>query len=109
MPLPSNLASLIAVVAADPLRLSHITGLEIGRTLIKDGATWSVSIPGEETKAGRLHLAILPDWSAPCIDHYVHAYRPMFRNADVTTRLWLSRNGRPLDYSSIYRLVCDRT
>jgi hypothetical protein len=51
---------IIALFAADP-RLANITGLEIGRTLIKDGATWSLNIPGEETKAGRLHFAILPD------------------------------------------------
>ena len=33
----------------------------------------------------------------------------MFRNAEATSRLWLSRNGRPLDDSSLYRLVCKRT
>jgi integrase len=100
---------IIALLAPDPLRLTNITGLEIGRTLIKDGATWSFNIPAEETKAGRLHLAILPDWSVPCIDRYIEHYRPSFRNADATNALWLSRNGQPLDYNSIYRLVCNRT
>jgi integrase len=100
---------IIALLAADPLRLANITGLEIGRTLVKDGATWSFNIPAEETKAGRLHLAILPGWSTPCIDRYIEHYRPLFRNADATSQLWLSRNGRPLDYNSIYRLVCKRT
>jgi integrase/recombinase XerD len=100
---------IIALLAADPLRLANSTGLEIDRTLIKDGATWSFNIPAEETKAGRLHLAILPDWSAPCIDRYVEHYRPLFRNADATNRLWLSRNGRPLAYGSLYHLVCKRT
>jgi integrase len=100
---------IIALLAADPLRSANITFLEIGRTLIKDGTTWSVNIPAEETKAGRLHLAILPDWSAPCIDRYVHRYRPLFRNAETTGRLWLSRNGRPLHDSSLYHLVCKRT
>jgi len=100
---------IIALLAADPLRLANGTGLEIGRTLIKDGATWSFNIPAEETKAGRLHIAILPDWSAPCIDRYIERYRPLFRNADATSRLWLSRNGRPLDDDSLYHLVCKRT
>jgi integrase len=100
---------IIALLAADPLRSANITALEIGVTLIKDGATWSLDIPAEETKAGRLHVAVLPDWSAPCIDRYVHHYRPFFRNAETTSRLWLSRNGRPLDDSSLYRLVCKRT
>ena len=54
---------IIALFAADPLRLANITALEIGRTLIKDGTTWSVEIPAEETKERRLHLAVLPDWA----------------------------------------------
>jgi integrase/recombinase XerD len=100
---------IIALLAADPLRLANGTGLEIGRTLIKDGATWSINIPAEETKSGRGHIAILPDWSAACIDRYVRDYRPLFRNADATSALWLSRNGRPLDDDSLYNLVCKRT
>jgi len=100
---------IIALLAADPLRLANITALEIGRTLIKDGATWSLNISAEETKAGRLHLAILPDWSAPCIDRYVQHYRPFFRNAESTSRLWLDRAGGPLSEDSLYKLVCKRT
>ena len=50
----------IALLSADPLRLANITALEIARTLVKDGATWSVEIPAEETKERRLHLAVLP-------------------------------------------------
>jgi integrase len=100
---------IIALLAADPLRLANSAGLEMGRTLIKDGETWSFNIPAEETKAGRLHLAILPDWSSACIDRYIDLYRPLFRNADTTNRLWLSRNGRPLGYDSLYNLVCRRT
>ena len=68
---------IIALRAADPLRLDNIAALEIGRTLIKDGATWSFEIPAEETKERRLHLAVLPDWSAPCIDRYIEFYRPL--------------------------------
>ena len=100
---------IIALLSTDPLRSANITALEIGRTLIKDGMTWSLNIPAEETKAGRPHLAVLPDWSAPCIDHYVEHYRPLFGNAEATSRLWLSRRGRPLDDSSLYRAVCKRT
>jgi integrase/recombinase XerD len=70
---------IIALFAADPLRLANIAALEIGRTLIKDGTTWSFEIPAEETKERRLHLAILPDWCSPRLDRYVHHYRPLFR------------------------------
>jgi len=81
---------ILALLSTDPLRRANITTLEIGRTLIKDGTTWSVDIPAEETKNHRPHLAVLPDWAAPCIDRYVSDYRPLFRNAEATSRLWLS-------------------
>jgi len=100
---------IIALLAADPLRLANITALEIGRTLMRDGTTWSLNIPAEETKARRLHLAVLPDWSAPRIDRYVQHYRPSFRNFESTSRLWLSQGGRPLGEDGLYKLVCRRT
>jgi integrase/recombinase XerD len=100
---------IIALLAADPLRLDNITTLEIGRTLIKDGATWSFDIPAEQTKERRLHLAILPDWSSRYIDRYIEAYRPCFRNAGSTMRLWLGKGGRPLGTDGLYYLVCKQT
>jgi integrase len=100
---------ILALLSTDPLRSANITTLEIGRTLVKDGTTWSIDIPVEETKNRRPHLAVLPDWAAPCLDRYVNDYRPLFRNAATTSRLWLSRNGRPLDDSSLYSVVRRRT
>ena len=100
---------IIALLTANPLRRANITTLEIGKTLVKDGTTWSIEIPAEETKERRLHLAVLPDWSVPCIDRYVHYYRPLLRNAETTSRLWLGRSGRPLSEAGLYRLVCERT
>lgn len=100
---------IIALLATDPLRCGNFTDLELGKTLIQDGTTWSLDIPAEETKTGRAHLAILPDWIGPHIDCYVEHYRPLFRNSEPTSQLWLSRNGRPLDSSSFYRAVCKRT
>jgi len=100
---------IIALLSTDPIRSANITDLELGRTLIKDGMTWSLSIPAEETKNRRQHLAVLPDWSVDCIDRYIDRYRPIFRNAETTNRLWLSRNGRPLDASSLYHTTCKRT
>jgi integrase len=100
---------IIALLAADPLRLANITALEIGRTIIKDGTTWSFNIPAEETKAGRLHLAVLPDWSAPLIDRYVQHYRLFFPEAGSNNRFWLNQAGQPLGGNGLYYLVCKRT
>ena len=99
----------IALIAADPLRLDNITALEIGRTLNKDGSTWSFDIPAEDTKERRQHLAVLPDWCSTCIDRYIEFYRPCFRNAGSTLKLWLGQGGRPLGKDGLYRLMCKRT
>jgi len=101
---------IIALLAADPLRLRNITALEIDRTLRKDGSSWSFDIPTDETKTRHQHPAILPDWSAPYIDRYVEHYRYLLlRHVESTNRLWLNQLGRPLSASSLYRRIYKRT
>ena len=100
---------IIALLAADPLRVANSTAQEIGRTIIKDGATWSIQIPPEETKGRRLHLAILPDWSARCIDRYLQHYRTFLLKAESANRLWLTQEGQPLTADGLYSLVCKHT
>lgn len=100
---------MIALLATDPVRRANVTGLEIDRSLVKDGSTWSIDLPATETKARRPHLALLPDWLGARIDRYLDHYRARFRNSAKTRRLWLSRRGRPLDDSSVYQIVTSRT
>ncbi len=100
---------IIALLATDPLRCDNFTALELGKTLVQDGTTWSLDIPAEETKTGRAHLAILPDWICPHIDRYVEHYRPLFRNNEPSSQLWLNRYGRPLEAGGLARAVCRRT
>jgi integrase len=100
---------IIALLAADPLRRANIADLEIGKTLVKDGTTWSLEIPAEATKERRLHLVLLPDWCTPRIDRYVERYRPLFPKAEITRRLWLGRCGQALSGHGLYNLVCRRT
>jgi len=99
---------IIALGAADPLRSAN-TALEIGQTLVKDGATWSIDIPGEEMKNRRPHLAVLPDWATPCIDRYVDHYWPLLGGDEAVGRLWLGANGQPLNGDALYRMICKRT
>ena len=75
---------IIALLAADPLRSANITALEIGRTLIKDGTTWSLDIPAEETKE-RSPAPRRPCPIGACLASIamLHHYRPLFRNAEI--------------------------
>jgi len=99
---------IIALGATDPLRIGN-TGFEIGQTLVKDGATWSIDIPAEEMKNRRPHLAVLPDWATPCIDRYVDDYWPLLGGNEAAGRLWLGPDGQPLDGDALYRMICKRT
>jgi integrase/recombinase XerD len=100
---------IIALLATDPVRCGNFTSLELGKTLIQDVTTWSLDIPARETKNRRDHLAILPDWICPHIDRYVEHFRPLFRNSEPTSQLWLNRYGQPLDAGGLARAVCRRT
>ena len=99
---------IIALLSTDPLRSAN-TALEIGQTLVKDGATWSIDIPAEEMKNRRPHLAVLPDWATPCLDRYVDHYWPLLGGNEAAGRLWLGPDGQPLDGDALYRMICKRT
>src|SRR5680860_1328316 len=107
--LDQSLANLKGSVGAAERVGSANTALEIGQTLVKDGATWSIDIPGEEMKNRRPHLAVLPDWATPCIDRYVDHYWPLLGGDEAVGRLWLGANGQPLNGDALYRMICKRT
>lgn len=100
---------MIALLATDPLRLKNIRILEIGRTILKDGETWSLALSPKNTKNKREHIAVLPDWIGPYIDSYIEAYRPYFPNADKSDALWMSRQGNQLSEISFERVTEKRT
>ncbi len=100
---------IIALRSADPLRNANITGLELGRTLIKAGTTWSIDLPAEEMKNRRPHLAVLPDWATPCIDRYIDHYWPTLGGGEDGRRLWLGSDGQPMNDQALYRMICTRT
>lgn len=100
---------IIALLATDPLRLNNIRHLQIGRTIVKDGATWSIVICPDDMKNRNAHIALLPDWITPHIDRHVEAYRPLFPNADRCVAVWMSRQGNPLSESGFARVTINRT
>ncbi len=100
---------MISLLATDPLRLKNITQLEIGRTILRDATRWSLDVPACEMKSRRPHMAALPDWITSHIDRYIEAYRPLFPKADETHHLWASKQGCPLSYGSLARIITDRT
>ena len=100
---------MIALLAACPIRRGNFTALEIGRTLVRTHSGWTITIPGAEVKTGRAIEMPCPDLLTKPIDRYLANFRPRFRNADQTRRLWLSRNGRPLSDSGVFQVIVDRT
>ena len=92
---------MLAMLAARPLRLKNFTNLLIGKHLLREGATWLLVIPGEETKTKQpLEHALRP--TSFHIQVYLEKVRPSFRSARGGQSLWLTFEGTPLDAHSIY-------
>jgi hypothetical protein len=67
----------IALLAARPLRLRNLVGLELDRTLTRRGEGWWIDIPAQETKTRVPIEAPWPDRVAPSLECYLHEHRPV--------------------------------
>jgi integrase len=100
---------MLAFLAALPLRMRNFVGLEIGRTLIRSGGTWTVSLPAAEAKnRGATEHHVLPAIGER-IDRFIADYRIAFSGSNEHARLWPSRRGGPLSYSAVYQVITRRT
>ena len=90
---------MLAMLAARPLRLKNFTNLLIGKHLLREGATWLLVIPGEETKTKQPLEHALPAHLNPYLQVYLEKVRPSFGSARGGQSLWLTFEGTPLDDS----------
>jgi len=100
---------MISLLAATVLRMSNFMDLELGRTLVRRGATWLIAIPGPESKTGRPIEMSVPEVLATRLNAFLATYRPLFRGADAHRHIWPSRNARPLSESGVYSIITKRT
>lgn len=107
----------IGLLAARPtLRLRNLAGLNLGRTLIRQGRRWWIEIPEGETKNNDPIEAPWPDELLPHLEKHLAVYRPAIirlRTSSVpliSGGLWLSvGRAQPLSKHTLYFTVVART
>ena len=109
---------IIAFLSCRPLRRRNITGLRLGKHLVRVDGGWRIRIPGTETKTHRPIDEPMPDVLIPYMQRYLTHFRPKL--VPLTARPWAddgalflsSRNGRSLSgvamHLGIERLIANR-
>lgn len=106
---------IIALLALAPLRLRNFAALELGRTLIRRGEIWWISVPGEETKTGRPYHRPFPERLVAALSEYLDRIRPeLARRRGYWARpigqtLWVSAHGSPMGEAAVYQQIMLRT
>jgi integrase/recombinase XerD len=104
---------MIALLASRPLRLRNLTGLTLGRTLVRRGEVWWIQIPAAETKTKVPIELPWPEVLAPQLEIYLAHYRSAIvalRGTGVASdALWLSLYGPPMTDNAIYIRIVART
>jgi site-specific recombinase XerD len=99
---------IIALLASRPLRLENFVGLELGRTLVKNGSQWWITIPSSETKNRKAIETPFPDALLGALGLYLSVWRPMLEECtgywkrDTGSALWLSSQGSPMGRQALY-------
>jgi integrase len=89
-----------------PVRLTNITGIEIGTHLRQVGREWRLYFEGEETKNYDPLAFVVPSAIVPHLAHYIETIRPGFgRIATESNRLWLAIKNAPLAEITLYQRI----
>ena len=79
---------MIALLAFIPLRRKNLAALEIGRHLVREGDSWFIIIPREETKTRTPIEFPVPELLEPYLATYLDIVRPrMLRRSDLRCAL----------------------
>jgi len=105
---------MIALLASRPLRLRNLTGLILGRTLIRRGEVWWIQIPAAETKTKTPIELPWPEMLAPQLEIYLVHHRSAIvalrgTGSTASDALWLSMYGPPMNDNAIYIRIVART
>lgn len=100
---------MVALLAARPLRLKNFTNLELGRTLVRNGRAWLITIPGEEVKNGQpLEYAIIESL-VPYLESYLTKARPQIMGSSRSNFLWTAWKKPAVSKREIYHCVVAKT
>jgi site-specific recombinase XerD len=103
---------MIAALASRQLRRRNLTGLVLGRTMIRRGKGWWIQIPASQSKTKVLIEEPWPDELVPHLESYLANYRASIaalHGSRAGDALWLSMYGPPMTADAIYRSIVART
>ena len=106
---------IIALLAARPLRLRNLAGLELERTLARRGGTWWIAVPPEETKTGQIIELPWPDVLIAPLSTYLNEHRRVLCKMrgrwarSIGQAVWVSTHGSPMGQAAIYEAIIGRT
>ena len=100
---------IIALLALIPLRRRTLSGLRIGKQLIKSGDRWFLDIPAENVKSKRPLDYLISQELSERIDVYVNQIRSQTAGSDTHDYLWACSRGGPMRGRGIYGAVRRRT
>ena len=108
----------IAFLAARPLRLKNMLGLEISVNFLSAASGYAVDLTGAETKTHAPLAFPVPVRLVPFIRRYLETYRPLLAvgphgvaagDTEQANALWLTRSGRRLPGDSFATMISNRT
>jgi integrase/recombinase XerD len=100
---------MIALLAFVPLRRKNLAALAINHHLIREGESWFITVPPEETKTSTAIEFAVPELLTPYLSTYLDTARPrMLRRPDCVA-LWVSPKGGALSYSAIWDIISRHT
>ena len=106
---------IIALLAARPIRVRNLAGIEIGRHLVTRGDEYWLEFPAEEVKNRRPLEFPLPGELVGALKRYMARHRLILvaqakSPANQTSSiLWLSRLGTPITTHRMWWNICKRT
>jgi len=106
---------MIASLASRALRLRNLTGLILGRTLVRRSDGWWIQIPAVETKTKDPIEMPWPEMLTSHLKTYLRDHRAgivalrSFGSGASCDALWLSMHGSPMTDNAIYIGIVART
>jgi integrase/recombinase XerD len=106
---------MIALLAARPLRLRNLAGLDLDRTLVSRGSQWWIEFSPSETKTEELIELPWPEILVTPLETYLGHHRGVLAQMrggstpSVGGALWISGHGSPMNRQTIYNRITART
>jgi integrase len=117
---------IIALLAVCPIRVGSFASLSLGRSFLRIGDGWWISLAANETKNGRPDERPVPRFLTSCADEYLRTYRPRLCVGWVrakgggaalsgagpetaTGRLWMAQQGDAMSLVTMKKTITQTT